>query len=214
MLRKLQPSRGPFPIGSFVYFKRAQVRPGESPEHTHRWFGPARVVGHEVRDAVRAGDPPGNITDAAPISGIWLRYGPGTVLAAPEQLRFASEDEMLAAHTITNTDLLNPQPVRGARGYVDIRADIGSEQQTTSLPGDTDDTERQHSQHKFDATAPPTEVPPAPETTPPDAAQPTAPETATLGNTNSNAQQGHPRERTQDDNPPDHMTRDAISARS
>ena len=45
LLRKAVPQRGPYPVGAYVYFRRAQVRPGEVP--VHRWFGIARVIGHE-----------------------------------------------------------------------------------------------------------------------------------------------------------------------
>eukprot|EP00972_Heterocapsa_arctica_P012826 1885916-Heterocapsa_arctica.AAC.1 len=37
-----------FPTGAYVYFTRSQVRPGESPQATHRWFGIARIIGHEL----------------------------------------------------------------------------------------------------------------------------------------------------------------------
>ena len=50
---------------------------------------------------------------AAPVSGLWLRYGSGAVLASPDQLRFAADDELLAAHTITNPALLRGLQHRG-----------------------------------------------------------------------------------------------------
>ncbi|CAK0887813.1 unnamed protein product [Prorocentrum cordatum] len=125
ILRKARPSRGPFNIGAIVYFRRSQTRVGESPEVTHRWFGPARVIGHEVRDPRHlsrdADEPVGTLAHA-----VWLRYGHTTVLAAPESLRFASEDELLAMHTYVNPDLLPLRSLMGARHYIDIRADAAA----------------------------------------------------------------------------------------
>ena len=39
----------------------------------------------------------------------WLRYGASVVLVTGEQLRFASEDELLAAHSVPQ-ELLAPMP--------------------------------------------------------------------------------------------------------
>ena len=64
MLLRTRHRDGPFPVGSAVYYRRAQVRRGETP--LHRWFGIARVVGHENRG-----------------SGVWLRHGPSLVLGSP-----------------------------------------------------------------------------------------------------------------------------------
>ncbi|CAK0810251.1 unnamed protein product, partial [Prorocentrum cordatum] len=125
ILRKARPSRGPFNIGAIVYFRRSQTRVGESPEVTHRWFGPARVIGHQVRDPRHLSrdtdEPVGTLAHA-----VWLRYGHTTVLAAPESLRFASEDELLAMHTYVNPDLLSLRSLKGARHYIDIRADAAA----------------------------------------------------------------------------------------
>ena len=55
-LGRATPTRGPFPVGSYVYFRRTQPRPGESPALFHRWFGVARVIGHDARDPERLDD--------------------------------------------------------------------------------------------------------------------------------------------------------------
>ena len=119
-LRKSAPSRGPFPVGAYVYFRRSQVHPGESPDPTHRWFGVARVIGHEVYHPERADDPdeanPDEINEST-----WLRYRQGTILASPNQLRFATEDEILM-WTELDEEMLEPHP-RGPRQYVDIRGE-------------------------------------------------------------------------------------------
>ena len=62
LLRKAQHHDGPYPVGAAVYFRRQQKRRGELPNH--RWFGIARVIGHEGRG-----------------HGVWLRYGASTTLS-------------------------------------------------------------------------------------------------------------------------------------
>ena len=91
LLRMSRPQRGPFIIGSYVYFARPQRRAcanmSEGLEHVQRWYGPARVIGYE-------GDHEGSS------HCIVLRYCSATITAAPEQLRFASEDELLSWNSL------------------------------------------------------------------------------------------------------------------
>ena len=117
LLHQSTPTRGPYPVGSYVYFYRLQAPPGS--DRTYRWFGPARVIGVELRNPHRLED------DDLPTEGgqphsYWLRYGTSVVLVTGEQLRFASEDELLAAHMIPQ-EILEPTYARGARTYVDLR---------------------------------------------------------------------------------------------
>ena len=118
LLHQSTPTRGPYPVGSYVYFYRAQTHPGSS--RTYRWHGPARVIGVEVRNQRRLQDPD-QPTDGGQPHSYWLRYGHSVVLVTGEQLRFASEDELLAAHAVPQ-EVLAPPYARGARGYVDLRA--------------------------------------------------------------------------------------------
>ncbi|CAK9071730.1 unnamed protein product [Durusdinium trenchii] len=85
----------------------------------YNWFGPARVIGVELRNPRRLEDqdPP---TESGQPHSYWLRYGPSVVLATGEQLRFASEDELLAAHCIPSYAVQSCS-LRGARNYVDAR---------------------------------------------------------------------------------------------
>ena len=122
LLRKSTPTRGPYPVGSYVYFYRAQVQPGTS--RTYRWHGPARVIGVEVRNQRRQQDPEPP-TDGGQPHTYWLRYGATVVLVTGEQLRFASEDELLAAHMVPQ-EALEPPYARGARNYVDMRPAPGA----------------------------------------------------------------------------------------
>ena len=99
MLLRTRPHDGPCPFGSAVYYRRAQVRRGETP--LHRWFGIARVVGHEGRG-----------------SGIWLRHGPSLVSASPQQIRFAMEEELLASRLLGEDMKIG---TRQSRLYTDVR---------------------------------------------------------------------------------------------
>ena len=111
-------------MGSYVYFYRAQAQPGTS--RNYRWQGPARVIGLELRNHRRAEDPE-PATDGGQPHNYWLRYGPTVVLVTGEQLRFASEDELLAAHSVPQ-EALEPPYARGARNFVDLRPPVGQRQ--------------------------------------------------------------------------------------
>lgn len=117
LLHKSTPSRGPFPIGAYVYFFKLQPQRGDA--RNFKWFGPARVIGVELRNPRRLEDEDPGAEGGAPHS-YWLRYGPSVVLATGEQLRFASEDELLAAHMVPEYAVQEAH-IRGARGYADIR---------------------------------------------------------------------------------------------
>ena len=120
LLRQSTPTRGPYPIGSYVYFYKKQLGPQRvTDKRQYNWFGPARVIGVELRSPRRLEDqdPP---TEGGQPHSYWLRYGPSVVLATGEQLRFASEDELLAAHCIPSY-AVQLRSLRGARNYVDAR---------------------------------------------------------------------------------------------
>lgn len=117
LLRQSTPVRGPFPVGAYVYFYRMQQLPGASKQY--RWFGPARVIGVELRNPRRLEDEDEPTEGGAPHS-YWIRYGHSVVLATGEQMRFASEDELLAAHTVPHYAVANLH-LRGARSFVDAR---------------------------------------------------------------------------------------------
>ena len=121
LLHQSTPTRGPFPIGSYVYFLRMQSPSGH--QKTYRWFGPARVIGCELRSSARLADPEELPTDGGQPRSYWLRYGSTVVLVTGEQLRFASEDELIAAHTIPQ-EVLEPEYARGARKFVDLRGHL------------------------------------------------------------------------------------------
>ncbi|CAJ1330013.1 unnamed protein product [Effrenium voratum] len=122
LLHQSTPSRGPFPVGAYVYFYRQQVRPGQTGDRSQRWHGPARVIGIEPRNPHRLEDPE-EMTDGAAPHSYWLRYGSSVVLTSGEQMRFANED--LAAHMVpqeiqTEESIRGtgcPIPVTGLRDY-------------------------------------------------------------------------------------------------
>ena len=141
LLHKSTPTRGPYPVGSYVYFYRLQAPPtgqARAQARNFRWFGPARVIGVETRNQRRAEDVE-FATEGGQPHAYWLRYGPSVVLVTGEQLRFASEDELLAAHSLPE-EVLQPSYTRGARNYVDLRGhaatpQILDQQQDPAPPG-------------------------------------------------------------------------------
>ena len=118
LLKQSTPTRGPYPVGAYVYFFKAQ-KPRDD-QRNYRWFGPARVIGVELRNPRRLEDED-PATDGGQPHSYWLRYGPAVILATGEQLRFASEDELLAAHHVPHY-AVQPDQVRGARQYLDVRS--------------------------------------------------------------------------------------------
>ena len=118
LLHQSTPTRGPYPVGSYVYFLRLQAPPGS--QRTYKWFGPARVIGCELRAPARLADSDEMPTEGGQPRSYWLRYGSTVVLVTGEQLHFASEDELIAAHTIPQ-EALEPEYARGARNFVDLR---------------------------------------------------------------------------------------------
>ena len=145
LLRKSTPTRGPYPVGSYVYFYKVQPQQQEG-ERPYRWFGPARVIGVELRNPRRLEDedPP---TEGGQPHSYWLRYGHSVVLATGEQLRFASEDELLAAHCVPHYAVSEPQ-LRGARSFVDVRPLGGTTMDT--LEGDDEPLADGHGEDSLD----------------------------------------------------------------
>ena len=125
-LHRAVPLRGPFPVGAYVYFRRSVPRTGEGgrrgkdkKEIVHRWCGVARVIGHEKASHKVTEE---LIDHGESSHGVWLRYGPTVVLCSPEQLRFATEDE-LHAHRSFPAELKEEETNMGARMYTDIRSE-------------------------------------------------------------------------------------------
>lgn len=74
------------------------------------------MIGVELRNPRRLEDEDVATEGSAPHS-YWLRY---VVLTTGKQMRFASEDELLAAHTVPHYAVANLQ-LRGAKSFVDAR---------------------------------------------------------------------------------------------
>ena len=100
-LRKVKPSRGPFPVGSYVfYYDASDTAPG--PEC---WRGVARVVGHEGSHTV------------------WLSHRGLLIAVSPEHLAFAMDEEVQHWLNVgTETELMDAQPGAGGTGFIDLRA--------------------------------------------------------------------------------------------
>ena len=57
LLHQSTPTRGPYPIGSYVYFYRIQTPPAAvGSNRKYKWFGPSRVIGIEGRNQRRSED--------------------------------------------------------------------------------------------------------------------------------------------------------------
>ena len=99
-LRQVRPSRGPFPVGTWVfYYDASDQTPGPL-----CWRGVARVIGHE-----------GSHT-------IWVSHR-GIILAvSPEQLSLAFQQEVEQWTTLgAEMELLDSQPPAGGTGFIDLR---------------------------------------------------------------------------------------------
>eukprot|EP00435_Cladocopium_sp_Y103_P049373 s347_g14.t2 len=97
-------------------------------QRNYKWFGPARVIGCELRSPARLQDDEEVPTEGGQPRSYWLRYFSSVVLVTGEQLRFASEDELIAAHSIPQ-EVLEPEYARGARNFVDFRGPLAAPSQ-------------------------------------------------------------------------------------
>ena len=99
-LRKIRPTRGPFPVGTYVYYyDRADRPPGPN-----NWRGLARVVGHEGQ------------------STVWLSHRGILVAASPEHLSRAYEKEFDRWMAVNNERaLIDAMPAAGGSGFLDLR---------------------------------------------------------------------------------------------
>jgi hypothetical protein len=87
LLARSRPMRGPWPPGSLVYFYRMQKPVKGQHPAVGRWHGVCRVIGHDL---------PSNGAGRAQGHTIWLNYQGTQVLASPEQLRWATPEEIMA----------------------------------------------------------------------------------------------------------------------
>ena len=99
-LRKVRPSRGPFPIGTYVfYFDAAAKEPGPN-----CWRGVARVVGKE-----------GSRT-------IWISHRGILLAVSPEHLALADDSEVQQWLTVSDeVELMDVIPPSGGTGFIDLR---------------------------------------------------------------------------------------------
>ena len=99
-MRKIRPTREPFPVGTYVYYyDRADRPPGPN-----NWRGLARVVGHEGQ------------------STVWLSHRGILVAASPEHLSRAYEEEFDRWMAVSNERaLIDAMPAAGGSGFLDLR---------------------------------------------------------------------------------------------
>ena len=98
--RQVRPSRGPFPIGAYVFYYDAQDRePGPN-----CWRGVGRVVGHEGK------------------STVWVSHRGILLAVSPEQLSLAVGDEIQQWLIVAKeTELIDAMPAAGGTGFLDLR---------------------------------------------------------------------------------------------
>ena len=99
-LRQVRPSRGPFPVGTYVfYYDAANKQPGPN-----CWRGIARVVGREGQ------------------STIWLSHRGILIAVSPEHLSLAHDEEVEQWTVIANEhSLVDAMPASGGSGFLDLR---------------------------------------------------------------------------------------------
>ena len=99
-LRQVRPSRGPFPIGTYVfYYDAADKEPGP-----RCWRGVARVVGRE-----------GSTT-------VWISHRGILLAVCPEHLAKANEQEVNQWLAVGDeTVLMDTIPASGGTGFIDLR---------------------------------------------------------------------------------------------
>ena len=99
-LRQVRPSRGPFPIGTYVfYYDAADKEPGP-----RCWRGVARVVGRE-----------GSAT-------VWISHRGILLAVCPEHLAKANEQEVNQWLAVGDeTVLMDTIPASGGTGFIDLR---------------------------------------------------------------------------------------------
>ena len=99
-LRKIRPTRGPFPVGTYVYYYDAADREAGP----HNWRGIARVVGHEGS------------------STVWLAHRGILIAVSPEHLSRAYEEEIDRWMVVNNEqELIDATPAAGGTGFLDLR---------------------------------------------------------------------------------------------
>ena len=101
-LRKVRPSRGPFPVGSFVFYYDTS---GADAKHgPHCWRGIARVLGHDGSHTV------------------WLSHRGILVAASPEHLSLADDDEVKGwMVTSRESELIDATPSVSSNTFLDLR---------------------------------------------------------------------------------------------
>ncbi|CAE7413384.1 RE2, partial [Symbiodinium necroappetens] len=99
-LRQVRPSRGPFPVGTYVfYYDAASKQPGPD-----CWRGIARIVGREGQ------------------STIWLSHRGILIAVSPEHLSLAHDEEVEQRTVVANEhSLVDAMPASGGSGFLDLR---------------------------------------------------------------------------------------------
>ena len=101
-LRKVRPSRGPFPVGSFVFYY--DMSGADAKHGPHCWRGNARVLGHDGSHTV------------------WLSHRGILVAASPENLSLADDDEVKGWMVTSRvSELIDATPSVSSNTFLDLR---------------------------------------------------------------------------------------------
>ena len=120
-LRQVRPSRGPFPVGSYVFYYDAQ---NKTPSGSC-WRGVARVIGKEGA------------------STVWISHRGILVAVSPEHLSFAHNEEVEQWMVVAKeSELIDANPAAGGSGFLDLRksplpppvVEDGSGEEVTEFP--------------------------------------------------------------------------------
>ena len=124
-------TRGPYSVGSYVYFFIAH-------RHYREPGGPiagmaSKAHWSRAEECVLTAGPRYSNSRWPTSCLLAPVYGTNAVLVTGEQLRFASEDAFWAATTIPQ-EVLAPPYARGARGFIDLRAGAATASRPTMQP--------------------------------------------------------------------------------
>ena len=124
-LRRVRPSRGPFPVGSYVFYYDKPT--GDAKHGPHNWRGIARVIGHDSTHTV------------------WLSHRGILVAASPEHLSLADDLEVRGwMITSRETELLDATPAVTSNTFLDVRRkDVPPLEGFEELPDEPDADEQQ-----------------------------------------------------------------------
>lgn len=141
-LRQIRPSRGPFHVGTYVFYYDAQ----QTVQGPSCWRGIARVIGKE-----------GNST-------IWISHRGILLAVSPEHLALAHSEEVEQWMVVSKeSELVDSTPPAGGTGFIDLRQSPKPPDAPALGDGDGDQPMEHVSDDGYTPTEPAQDVPALPE---------------------------------------------------